>query len=379
MQPDYSQFERRRRITLLSLLPLLSSICYIGWWSSADLPVSAEWHRHIWTVSGTLFLSLFLLSIKRPEFGRAISWAALVFMATVLVTRMAQLFTGPLLDDPNASMFVGLFAYIPLQYIFCYLLLPPRDDTIASISLWFLFACLSLFYAIPELENGREGARNVVILMTMGQPMVILLLASLPKYEAVVTSQQQQLYESEKSRKEYELQASTDSLTGLLNRRGFDDQLFDAWSDTQTNEKLCFLLLLDIDYFKHFNDSLGHPEGDRCLVTIAQNLARLATRQNLVAARVGGEEFALLGQVHSTELAQSVAEQANAIVHSLQLPHPKPEVAGTYVTASVGYALIKRGEGDIRSLIATADSALYDAKRSGRNRVKQQKIPAHTA
>lgn len=370
MTKTLEHIEQRRHTSLLMLLPILSAACFLSLWSTADLPIAHVWQQHIWSVSGSLFLGLFFTALFKKELSRLLSWSSLFVISGVLITRLFQLFTGPLIQDPNASMFVGLFAYIPLQYIFCYLLLPARDATIASVSIWIVFAAVSLSFAIPELENGREGARHIVLLMTLGQPIVIVLLAALPKYEAALQRTHEELTASERSRKDYEKQASTDALTGLLNRRGYDDKLYEVWSTSSSKGTLCLLVMIDIDYFKYYNDKLGHPEGDRCLKAIAHSLARLAIRQGLAAARVGGEEFALIGHVQTAEQGANIAEQANAIIHSLQILHPNPTIAGTYVTASAGFAIQATRQGDIRTLVANADAALYQAKHSGRNCIK---------
>lgn len=162
-----------------------------------------------------------------------------------------------------------------------------------------------------------------------------------------------------------EVMSMTDPLTGLPNRRAWDAALDDAFARGAS----CAVMMIDIDHFKRFNDTLGHQNGDLCLQTIGGLLQVIAAREGGTAARVGGEEFTLL-ITGRAEL--DVVRIANALVRDvagLAIPHPGRRDGTQVVTVSVGVALRDpRGTDGIADLVGDADAALYAAKRRGRNR-----------
>ena len=162
--------------------------------------------------------------------------------------------------------------------------------------------------------------------------------------------------------------AALDGLTGIANRRRFDEAIHVEWNRGRRQASPLALLLCDVDHFKPYNDHLGHPAGDLCLKKVAAVLTGQLKRPADLAARYGGEEFALL--LPDTDLAGAllVGEACRAGLQQLALPHPG--APGGFVTMSMGVACLLPGEDDSpEDLIARADAALYDAKRSGRNRV----------
>jgi two-component system chemotaxis family response regulator WspR len=162
--------------------------------------------------------------------------------------------------------------------------------------------------------------------------------------------------------------AALDGLTGIANRRRFDEAVQTEWNRGRRQKSPLALLLCDVDHFKLYNDSLGHPAGDLCLKKMAAVLTGQLKRPADLAARYGGEEFALL--LPDTDLAGAlrVGEACRAGLEQLALPHPGAGCG--FVTMSMGVACIVPGDSDnLDDLIARADAALYEAKRGGRNRV----------
>ncbi|TPQ36839.1 diguanylate cyclase [Bradyrhizobium guangdongense] len=164
--------------------------------------------------------------------------------------------------------------------------------------------------------------------------------------------------------------ATKDGLTGLSNRRAFDQKLMTEWSRAQRTQQPLSLLFLDVDHFKLFNDRHGHQTGDECLRAVAGVVSRHAWRPLDLATRYGGEEFALVMPEMSSEEACAVAEAIRNAILDLQIAHGA-EGAGKHVTLSVGVASHIPAEADDRPdrLLGSADQALYAAKRLGRNRV----------
>lgn len=160
----------------------------------------------------------------------------------------------------------------------------------------------------------------------------------------------------------------TDELTGLHNRRFFNEQLNLEWSrGIRSNEPLS-LVLLDIDYFKQFNDTYGHMAGDECLKSVARVLQHSLLRNSDITTRYGGEEFCLLLPNTPIEGAFEVTERIRSAMERLEIPHKTSSVS-TLVTLSDGITcLTPSAEGRNPSeLIALADEALYKAKSLGRN------------
>ena len=162
--------------------------------------------------------------------------------------------------------------------------------------------------------------------------------------------------------------ATTDSLTGLANRRLFDEHLKQEWHRAIRTETPIALLMLDADFFKRYNDRYGHPAGDHVLGSIAACIAGNVMRPADTPARYGGEEFVAL--LPETELlgALVVAERIRAAVACLDITHAGNPLG--HVSVSIGVAVAHPAFGDAPStLMAAADAALYDAKHGGRNRV----------
>jgi diguanylate cyclase (GGDEF)-like protein len=166
--------------------------------------------------------------------------------------------------------------------------------------------------------------------------------------------------------------ARTDALTGLGNRRGFEEALHAQWQARRAGGEALALILLDVDHFKAYNDRYGHPEGDACLKQIGAVIAAVTAAQAEVrlAARYGGEEFVLL-LTGDAEQAVRVAEQLRQTVAARGLAHAGNPGSGI-VTVSLGVADSHGPWPDPAALLDAADRALYRAKRSGRNRVERE-------
>ena len=164
----------------------------------------------------------------------------------------------------------------------------------------------------------------------------------------------------------------TDALTGLANRRHFDLALVEEWARAQRSGQPLALLMVDVDFFKPYNDHYGHQAGDDCLRRVAHFLRGAARRAGDLVARYGGEEFAVVAADTDLAAALSLAEAMRATVAAAAIPHAVTPVAGGTATVSIGVAVTvpKFGETPER-LLLRADAALYLAKSQGRNRVAQ--------
>jgi diguanylate cyclase (GGDEF)-like protein len=165
---------------------------------------------------------------------------------------------------------------------------------------------------------------------------------------------------------------ATDGLTGIPNRRQFDEFLIREWRRAMRSQQPLSLIFMDIDYFKLFNDNYGHLTGDDCLRRIAQTIAECARRPTDLVARYGGEEFAGILPETNLEGALTVANNMRRKVKDLKIVHAYSNTAD-HITLSLGVATLIPSRGrSWADLISAADELLYEAKRSGRDRVSHQ-------
>lgn len=159
-----------------------------------------------------------------------------------------------------------------------------------------------------------------------------------------------------------------DGLTELDNRRRFDERLEYEWNRARRNGNPLSVIMIDVDFFKRFNDNLGHIAGDNCLRKVARVLESLVQRSTDEVARYGGEEFAIIAPEVDLEGISVLAERCVAEVNGLHYPHPDSDVSA-YVSISVGAATVINisPEANPRELVAAADQQLYQAKQRGRN------------
>lgn len=281
-------------------------------------------------------------------------------------------------DRPLAEYAVGLpqalLAYVQLTGHTLVLNQPALDARFAA-SPYFVrnqpksVVCLPVrtqgqLVALVYLENRRlEGAftrKHLQTLELLGAQAAISLVNAMlvESLEAKVSARTEEL----------RAMSMRDGLTGIANRRAFDERLALEWRRSRRQGEPLALLMLDIDHFKPFNDRHGHVAGDHCIQAVAATLAQVAGRSSDLVARYGGEEFAIL--LPQADL-QAGIRMARACLEALQaraLPHGVPP-AGPLVTISIGVASCTApDEGAPEQLIRLADQALYAAKRGGRNR-----------
>ncbi|HNJ86955.1 MAG TPA: diguanylate cyclase, partial [Agitococcus sp.] len=164
--------------------------------------------------------------------------------------------------------------------------------------------------------------------------------------------------------------AREDALSGLANRRAFDDTLIIEWDRARREEQPLSLLFMDVDHFKLYNDTYGHGAGDDCLRQVASAIKKAVLRPADLAARYGGEEFVVLLPATDALGAEEVAERILRTVDSLAIPH-KRSLVSYHVTVSIGICtMLPSDKNSIAIFVENADAALYKAKTSGRHCLK---------
>jgi diguanylate cyclase (GGDEF)-like protein len=173
----------------------------------------------------------------------------------------------------------------------------------------------------------------------------------------------------EEANRRLEALSYQDALTGVANRRALDEALDIEWRRGIRSKRPLSFLLLDIDHFKGFNDTYGHPAGDRALARVAAALGSVVRRAGDRIARYGGEEFAALLPETDRTGADAIAERMRTAVEALAIPNPAADSG--CLTLSVGHTTVLANDsGTQASVVAAADRALYEAKREGRNRAR---------
>ncbi len=165
-------------------------------------------------------------------------------------------------------------------------------------------------------------------------------------------------------------QSLLDGLTEVANRRHFDQQIEIEWRRARNGDSFLGLLMMDVDFFKNYNDSYGHLKGDECLRRVATAIAAEAPRAADFVARYGGEEFVVIVPDTDQDGLKALAERIRSGIEALEIPH-RDSSAAAVVTVSIGAAQAKPAQHrDHEALIARADEALYCAKAAGRNRIE---------
>mgnify|MGYP001819709390 CR=1 FL=1 len=176
------------------------------------------------------------------------------------------------------------------------------------------------------------------------------------------------IYRTKRIEKQLHSYSLIDALTGIANRRHFDEKLRLEWTHCKRNKNPLSLLLIDIDYFKKYNDFYGHQEGDQCLQQVANIINGFARRETDLAARYGGEEFAIILPFTDRKAAEKIASDLINKVNNEKIPHEKSEISN-HLTLSIGISesnQVKDNETH-EILIEIADKALYLSKERGRN------------
>ena len=189
------------------------------------------------------------------------------------------------------------------------------------------------------------------------------------RYNTFLHSLQAQIQEKVAIEKGQQLEkiAETDPLTGLRNRRAISQDFLNLTRDGLAESEQIGLILIDVDYFKRFNDSLGHHAGDECLIELARLFSATAAEFGAVAGRHGGEEFVILSKVNSQENLRELTEIFCARVEALAIPHPDRGDERRYVTISAGATMTRNdGSMELTVLLQQADRALYSSKFAGR-------------
>ncbi len=359
---------RRRTLVgflLVAVLGATSLTSAIGaWWTLLLLGGPSWWQMfRTWYLGDMLGMALLVplvMTVQKPAFfsmfeRRHLPHTLLVLVASMTLT--ALVFTHD--NDPL------IFFIFPAFIVVVFRLGMP--GTVVNI---FLFTLLAIGFTIKGhgplmLIAGEHMLLRRVVVAQLFAAVAIFTMFPV----AALLEEKEALKDSlAASEARYRTLAHADELTGLPNRRAFNVQLEAAWQSALTSGRSLALLILDADRFKEYNDRVGHIGGDECLRSIGQATAAIVEAARGFAARIGGEEFAVILPECTTAQALSVAEQIRKTVEDLALPHPFSSCG--VQTVSLGVAVRVPLDNQLPvDMMRQADEALYAAKLAGRNQV----------
>ncbi len=220
------------------------------------------------------------------------------------------------------------------------------------------------------LRQAFDAGASDFINKSFDETELLVRVRSALRLDAAIEAAKEREADLRRLTRELEKLSYTDGLTKVTNRRGFDAALERAWIESLEARKPLSIVMLDVDHFKKYNDSLGHQQGDECLRAVAGALEAQvnASGEAHMLARYGGEEFVAILRCNATT-AHYVSEKLRLSIENLQLSHPNSSVS-PMVSISVGVVtVIPDDKNSAFNVLAAADAALYQAKNSGRNRV----------
>jgi diguanylate cyclase (GGDEF)-like protein len=226
---------------------------------------------------------------------------------------------------------------------------------------WFPIIFLSANDSEEYLTQGIDAGANDYLTKPIKQ---VILSAKLRAMERIAKMKGA----LERANKQLEILSSIDPLTQILNRRGLEEVLASAWKINERQKGELSILMIDIDFFKPYNDNYGHPQGDKCLVQVANTLNETLNRATDSLARYGGEEFIVVLPFTPLEGARFKAKELSLALLSQKIKHEYSSIF-PYVTVSIGIATTSADDhvANASELIKQADIALYQAKDQGRN------------
>ena len=366
---------RRQRIIAWQIITAISVLLYIAYLAMESINTAqayefAPWLLLVWLVIVAVSAAHLLIA-GRPgsteEITRRHEVMELGFHFFVLVfSALLNLTLGPL--------YTGIGVYIVIIFSSAALIHLDGLRTLLSYGT----AWLVLVGVLMSTETGEEMmAPQLAVSLIV---TVLAMITSLSIYgskakefldQRLIELQKLELERANKklskSNDRLRLLSYLDPLTGIANRRYFDEYLKREWQRARREQKAISLIMIDIDFFKHYNDLYGHQAGDECLTHVATALRGALMRPGDIVARYGGEEFAVVLPNTLLDGARIVADRIALLVNHLDIEHSGSQTGK--VTVSLGMASrLPLSEDGCARLVASADAALYQAKQTGRNR-----------
>jgi diguanylate cyclase (GGDEF)-like protein len=363
---EHNAQERHHRLELMAVLGLVIHNVYAL--VSRPMFPDIEHTALLWQVGlsalmllMTAFSRVTPMSVQRREAVYSLGTSVLAVMSAWVLSQSHELTA---LAHVVSLVLIPMFAGVGARQ-------PFRFTCVPSV-----VTCAALVLLLHPVGAQQELVFADSLLMVFTNTMFTLILA----YTLEHGTRKEWLLSQIERQQGDALQAATqrlhglsmlDPLTGICNRRQFEADFQRIWADSEPDHRPLAMLMIDVDFFKHYNDAHGHPAGDRCLKQVAQALSKAAWQAHGLVARLGGEEFVILLPGADIHQAERVGEAVCEAVRQAGIPHGHTQVPGlATLSVSVGAtSLVARKGTAPRSVFALADQALYIAKNGGRNRV----------
>ncbi|WP_229257634.1 GGDEF domain-containing protein [Duganella callida] len=320
---------------------------------------------------GLLIYTPLLLAFSQPrnERLRLTRWDDAALALTLLLSAVVMLAHGGEIDGVSVTPTLLLPAVAVIAFRFGTRLTTLLVALISLTTAMLMTTGLKPFGEVPIHLEVVRAQEFILTLCIIGIGFAVLLNELRTRERELESRVRTRTRELEQSNARLAAISATDGLTGIPNRRRFDETLAAEWGRARRHRQPLMLALLDVDLFKQYNDCYGHQAGDDALRAVAEELSHHCRRSGDFAARYGGEEFALIAEAADEDQALAMADQICAALAALRIPHAHSP--SRVLTVSIGVAVITPEEqDDIADLLKAADVALYRAKQLGRNRVE---------
>ena len=325
------------------------------------------------TVTARLVVAILAISVIEVCVARRVDlhWVDVSCAATVVVGYVAWLVPATYTTAEDAFRYYMLFGTIFMMSANLFFNLVFRLSVLTSATILAIFLYSMLHAPVLSLEQ------TVVIILFYGSCFLFTSYVNWKlneeRYHVFLNAIEaaHQHSEAEKRGLALERLSNTDYLTGVENRRAVDKRLRDYWNAWQSDGKAFAAILVDVDFFKKYNDFYGHQAGDRCLILVASVLNDTLKPLNASVGRYGGEEFIVLSRVTGRDQVMALCEIIRSAVEGLHLVHDQRRDGQAVVTVSVGASYTRPQTGPkLERIINEADRALYSAKANGRNCIR---------
>ena len=317
-------------------------------------------------IVSVLLSSAFIWGLVVFSYKRCEQPFPLRLIATLFVINSLALGYFTYVGNFNGALHVSAF-FVPLAFcIIGYLFLKAKKQSNPSDKI-FAYACLIMGAGVASRSVLLELAPDLFSATIISSQIIW------PAF-SVISGVFALLSFTEEVQCKLLQESNTDQLTGLANRRRMERVLSQEWARADRHQRPLSIIMLDIDFFKKYNDNLGHQAGDRCLKKVAHIISQKTQRGGELAVRYGGEEFLLILPDTDTTKAHYLANEIRKAITDLSIPHPHSPICN--VTISAGVAVFQNGNyKNINTLLRAADLALYQAKQNGRNQVQTVLTP----
>jgi diguanylate cyclase (GGDEF)-like protein len=327
----------------------------------------------VYTIAARFAVGIIALAVLEVQIRTRVSadvidaWSA----AAVIIAYAGWLYTARMTADTQAISYYMVFGAIFMMSVNLFFSFQFRLALISSVTSMLIFlGSLYTFDPMATLQKLTLGAFCVSCFVFTSYVNFKLNKERYKVFLNALEARFQQKEATERGKALLRL-SNTDPLTGLENRRAVDQRLRACWEGWQKYGRNFAVLLIDVDFFKHYNDFYGHQEGDRCLILVANSLSDAIEPYNATIGRYGGEEFIVLARLETREQAGELAEVICRTVEDMALPHGQRRDGTSIVTVSIGASFTRNQSGSkLEKIIHEADRALYAVKAGGRNGVR---------